>query len=180
MQDWSPHVHYYWLGHLFLFGDNHSVRAMCVPDCFSLLSLGLSKVELVVGHCSWLCVMSDHLCKGLIWWQHFYSKPTSQNYTEWKAELLLFHFHKYLSAYLVHFDVVRKLIQHYFSDAVSHCSHCRNGANHASSFKEYSCRNECGFFPLYWNGSFLIEVLNVVYSNIFKGILNSELSAKKL
>lgn len=53
-----------------------------------------------------------------------------------------------LSVYLIRFNVVRKLIPHYFSDDVSHCIHYRNGANNASSFKEYSFRNEFFFLHI--------------------------------
>jgi len=57
-----------------------------------------------------------------------------------------------LSAYLIRFNVIRKLIWHYFSDDISHYIHYRNEASNASSFKEYSFRNEglfCVFFPLH-------------------------------
>lgn len=79
-----------------------------------------------------------------------YLKPASQDSTQWKAGLLLFYFHELLSAYLIHSDVVRKGIRHYFSDDVSHCSHYENRANHASSFKEYSFRNDFFLFLLKW------------------------------
>lgn len=79
-----------------------------------------------------------------------YLKPASQDSTQWKARLLLFYFHELLSAYLIHSDVVRKGIRHYFSDDVSHCSHYENRANHASSFKEYSFRNDFFLFLLKW------------------------------
>lgn len=112
-----------------------------VYGCVSRIAVGLFKAGLAID-CG---LVSDNLWKGLIQLLHFYLKPTSQNYTQWKARLWLFYF-QCLSAYLIRFSVVRKLIWHYVLDDVSHCSHYRNGAINASSFKEYSFRNECGFF----------------------------------
>lgn len=70
---------------------------------------------------------------------------------------------------------------HFSCEDVSHCSYHTNETNNASSIKEYNFKNKCVSLPFIEMVVFKIEeILSSVHSDIFKRILNSELSAKKL